>query len=125
VINFSIMSGEWRRWRKGRSVPYELRNAFVSIHGEMDRSEDEAKFIAWIEKGMKDNVLWASNYEGFDEVYFFASGNMSVTGEDGLAGLAENATKTKIRNAFFKTASSSRVSRVFLNRVSEQIATSL
>ena len=125
VINFSIMNGEWRRWRKGRSVPYELRNAFVSIHGEMDRSEDEAKFIAWIEKGMKDNVLWASNYEGFDEVYFFASGNMSVTGEDGLAGLAENATKTKIRNAFFKTASSSRVSRVFLNRVSEQIATSL
>ena len=125
VINFSIMSGEWRRWRKGRNVPYELRNAFVSIHGEMQRGEDEAKFIAWIGKGMKDNVLWASNYEGFDEVYFFASGNMSVTGEDGLAGLAENATKTKIRNAFFKTASSSRVSRVFLNRVSEQIATSL
>ena len=125
VINFSIMNGEWRRWRKGRSVPYELRNAFVSIHGEMDRGEDEAKFIAWIEKGMKDNVLWASNYEGFDEVYFFASGNMSVTGEDGLADLGENATKTRIRNAFLKTASSSRVSRVFLNRVSEQIATSL
>ena len=125
VINFSIMNGEWRRWRKGRSVPYELRNAFVSIHGEMDRSEDEAKFIAWIEKGMKDNVLWASNYEGFDEVYFFASGNMSVTGEDGLADLGENATKTRIRNAFLRTASSSRVSRVFLNRVSEQIATSL
>lgn len=125
VINFSIMNGEWRRWKKGRNVPYELRNAFVSIHGKMQRGEDETKFIAWIEKGMKDNVLWASNYEGFDEVYFFASGNMSVTGEDGLADLAENATKTRIRNAFLKTASSSRVSRVFLNRVSEQIATSL
>jgi len=130
VINFSILSGEWRRWRKGRSVPYELRNAFVSLHGEMQKGapwkgEDEIKFLAWIEKGMKDNVLWASNYEGFDEVYFFASGNMSVTGEDGLADLGENATKTRIRNAFLKTASSSRVSRVFLNRVSEQIATSL
>ena len=125
VINFSILSGEWRRWRKGRSVPYELRNAFVSLHGEMQRGEDETKFIAWIEKGLKDNVLWASNYEGFDEVYFFASGNMSVTGDDGLADLDDNATKTRIRNAFLKTASSSRVSRVFLNRVSEQIATSL
>lgn len=142
ILNFSVVIGCWDKWSRAirRSSsrirpPYDVRHLFEEKfckENNMDRFEfnrniDTAyldKLAAWVEESAKNGVGIVSNVQGFDEIYIITSDSMKKNDDD-FDDLDSNASITKIRNAFLKNQNKTSKSRVFLNRVAEQVATSL
>lgn len=134
VLGFRILHRRWsdmkRKTSRGISIHYDIERLF-SAHGNSQIYTSEV-LQNLVEKAEKDGVLVVPHSDGkeipvnpYDELYVFSSKSMSIREQDDLSTLSENASLTKIRNAFMKQSSSGKTSRVFLNRFIPMVAESL
>lgn len=135
ILGFKILHRSWnqllRPHRGEKIVHYDIEKHFTAGNSNSTRMPTKT-LVELVEKAENDGVLTVPYSDGskitrnsYDELYIFSAKSMSVSGDDELSALSDNASLTKIRNAFMKQSSSGKTSRVFLNRFIPMVAESL